>query len=190
MGLHNLDKKLVLSSMLIGLISTFYCNVYAQGDDYLQYENSLLKIKMKYPKNWVYTENTYIFSKDDWFAKFIPSSLISVDQNTTLHATYVTVAQQRDLPYKNMPLDVYLQYVKKFRIDHGDNITNTGLTLLSDGTPAYEIDFINKDNSRKAVIIIMNKNPQSYYFMYDATVDKFDTYLPVAKQMFRTVGFR
>jgi hypothetical protein len=40
------------------------------------------------------------------------------------------------------------------------------------------------------VLVVMNKSPESYYFLYKATPDKFNTYLPIAQQMFKTLSFK
>lgn len=79
---------------------------------------------------------------------------------------------------------------KKYKISQGFNITNTGKTNLSDGIPAYEIDALNNNTSDKSIIVIMNKNHESYYFVYNAKPDKFNTYLPIAQQMFKTLSFK
>jgi hypothetical protein len=38
------------------------------------------------------------------------------------------------------------------------------------------------------VIVIMNKNPESYYFEYTALAEKFNTYLPIAQPMFKSLS--
>ena len=100
------------------------------------------------------------------------------------------IGKQRDLPYKNMPLDLYFDYEKKFKIIQGYNITNTAKTNLSDGTPAYEIDAVNNNATDKSIVVIMNKNHESYYFVYSAKPDKFNTYQSIAQQMFKTLSFK
>ena len=77
-----------------------------------------------------------------------------------------------------------------------NNITSTGKTNLTDGTPAYEIQTINNNGTHKSVFVIMNNlnkkldNSESYYFGYTASPDKFNTYLPIAQQVLKTVQIR
>jgi hypothetical protein len=151
-------------------------------------------MSIKYPNNWVYQEypgNTLTFSNDDYSTVFVPPSEVKFLSNLTAAPAdvYVSIAKQRDLPYKNMPLDVYFDYIKKLQISRGNNITSTGKTNLTDGTPAYEIDISDNNHNKKGVIVIMNKSPESYYLSYAATPKKFNTYLPVAMQMIKTLSF-
>src|SRR5437867_625831 len=104
-------------------------------------------MNMNYPSDWVYNEYNLGFISyggSDQYARFIPSSEVSFNQSNMTEsdpAAYVSIGKKQDLPYENMPLDLYFEYAKKLRVDNGDSITNTGKTKLADGAPAYEIDF-------------------------------------------------
>ena len=175
-------------------ISSYY--VIAQNPDsnynFLEYSNGFMDMNIRYPSDWVYNEYNFGFITDlgrDQYALFIPSSEVSLNQSNMTKsdlAAYVSIGKKQDFPYQNMPLDLYFEYAKKLRVDNGDSVTNTGKTKLSDGSPAYEIDFTSND-TRKSIVVIMNKNPESHYFEYTALPDKFNTYLPVAQQMFKTL---
>jgi hypothetical protein len=185
-----------LSMSLITLIST---NAIFAQNSYLQYTSSSVGQDIKYPIDWVYNEYTNYFSNDDLTTVFEPSSTISFNESSpSMDFVSVTIGKQKDLPYKNMPLDLYLEYVTKLRVNEGNNITNVEKTKLSDRTPAYEMDIISTNNSGKSdltstndtgksIIVLMNKSPESYYFVYSASPDKFNTYLPIAQQMFKTL---
>ena len=163
-------------------------NTTSTPTNYLQYSNSDLDMRIKYPDNWVYTEYIPFIPNDDIHAKFIPSSEVSFLDNLTASTDVkVIIGKQVDLPYDNMPLDLYFDYVKKLQTNGGFNITNTGKTNMSDGNPAYELVSSNKDIPVKSVTVIMNKFPESYFFIYEATPEKFNTYLPIAQEMYKTL---
>jgi hypothetical protein len=184
--------------------------VFAQNSNFLQYTGSSVGVDIKYPIDWVYNEYTNYFSNDDLTTVFTPSSMVSFNESSpSMDFASVTIGKQKDLPYKNMPLDLYLEYVKKLRVNEGNNITNVQKTKLSDGTPAYVLDIVSTgdtgksemlstnntgksemfstNNTGKTRIVLMNKSPESYYFVYSASPNKFDTYWPIAQQMFKTV---
>jgi len=182
-------------SIVIGLsIFTAWQIAYGQTNNLtgtLDFSNYFLDMNIKYPENWVYSEYNSFLSSDDYSAVFVPSSEVSFLKNMTASPpdVYVQIAKQRDLPYKNMPLDLYFDYAKKLKISQGFNITNTGKTILSDGTQTYEMDVSNNTPPVKMIVVLMNKNPESYYFVYNAPPEKFNTYLPIAQQMFKNLSF-
>jgi hypothetical protein len=185
--------SLILIIAFVAYIIWTIFDAYVYAVPYSEYSSNFVEMNIKYPENWVYNEyGGGIFSSDDQSAVFVPSSEVSFLKNLTVSPldAYVQIAKQRDLPYKNMPLDLYFDFEKKYKISQGFNITNTGKTNLSDGTPAYEIDALNNNTSDKSIIVIMNKNHESYYFVYNAKPDKFNTYLPIAQQMFKTLSFK
>lgn len=161
---------------------------------YFEYSNyNLDDMTIRYPQDWVYNEyGGSIFSTDDYTTVFVPSSEVSFLSNLTavLPDAYVQIGKQRDLPFKNMPLDLYFDYTKKLKISQGFNITSTGKTSLTDGTPAYEIQAATSNSTEKMVSVIMNKNSESYFFVYSAPPDKFSTYQSIAQQMFKTLSFK
>jgi hypothetical protein len=164
-------------------------NTYGQTADtppYFDFSSYYLDTTIRYPQDWVYNEWT------NYTAVFSPSSEVSFlsDLSASPSDTYVKIVKQQDLPFQNMPLELYFDYEKKLKINQGYNITNTGKANLSDGTPAYEILAVTNNSSEKTDTVIMNKNSESYYFVYGAPPDKFDTYLPVAQQMFKTLSFK
>lgn len=85
-----------------------------------------------------------------------------------------------------MPLDFYFNYATTKLFDN-DHIYSTQKTQLSDGTPAYQIDVIK--NNAKATMWVFSNALESYYLVYEATPDKFDTYLPIAQDMFKSLSF-
>jgi hypothetical protein len=186
------------TTLLVVSLSIFYLVItisvaYSQPTSFSQYSSNYLDMGIKYPNDWVYQEYTgNIFSTDDYATIFVPPSEVSFLSNSSASTPNVTIqiSKQRDLPYKNMPLDLYLDYVKKLQISQGNNVTNATKTNLSDGTPAYQIDVLNENLNSKMVLVVMNKSPESYYFLYKATPDKFNTYLPIAQQMFKTLSFK
>jgi len=188
------------TAFLLAITLVFYLPyAFGQPATYLDYKGSSLGLDIKYPMDWVYNEYTNYFSNDDLISVFQPSSTISFNESSpSMGFASVTIGKQKDLPYKNMPLDLYLEYLKKLRANEGDNITKVEKTKLSDGTPAYEMDITSANNtgksnitsannSGKSIIVLMNKSPESYYFVYSASPDKFNTYLPAAQQMIRTL---
>ena len=167
--------------------------VYGKPSNYLYYSSYYAGLSIKYPEDWVYNEyGNYIFSTDDYTTVFVPSTEVTFQSNLTAANpdVYVQIGKQRDLPYNNMPLDLYFDYSKRLKISQGFNITNTGKTNLTDGTQAYEIDAVNSDEPNKTVVDLFNKNHESYYFVYSARPDKFNTYLSIAQEMFKTLSFR
>jgi hypothetical protein len=147
---------------------------------------------IRYPQNWVYDE-----SAENYATTFFPSSEISFMSNNLTEEprpnVAIVIGKPVDLPYRNMPLNLYFDYTKAKIISGGNNITSTGKTNLTDGTPAYEIQTINNNGTYKAVLVIMNNlnkksnNSESYYFGYAASPDKFNTYLPIAQQVLKTL---
>jgi hypothetical protein len=192
------DKTIGIISLILIIAFAVYIiwtiiDSYVYAIPYLEYSGYSVDMNIRYPENWVYNEyGGGIFSTDDYTTVFIPSSEVTFLRNLTasLPDAYVQIGKQRDLPYKNMPLDLYFDYAKKIKISQGFNITNTGKTNLTDGTPAYEIDAINNNTPIKMIVVLMNKNPESYFFVYSASPDKFNTYLPIAQQMFKTLSFK
>lgn len=195
----DLDKMkillIVVLLFVITLIGISSNSIFAQNSNsnsnYLYYQDSLVGMSINYPSDWVYNEHGMGFRfSDDIDTRFIPSSEISFDQSNTTESdrplTYVSIGKKLDLPYKNMPLDLIYEYMKKLRTDNGDNITDTGKIKLY-GFPAYEIDFTSND-TRKTVLVISNIDAESYFFEYSALPDKFNTYLPIAQEMFKTLA--
>jgi hypothetical protein len=184
------------STLLVVSLSIFYLVItvsiaYGQPTSFLQYSSNYLDMGIKYPNDWVYQEYTgNIFSTDDYATIFVPPSEVSFLSNSSASTPNVTVqiSKQRDLPYKNMPLDLYLDYVKKLQISQGNNVMNATKTNLSDGTPAYLIHVLNNDH-KKEILVLMNKSPESYYFLYNAIPEKFNEYLPIAKQMLKSLSW-
>lgn len=188
--------SLILIIAFVAYIIWTIIDAYAYGESltYLDYSSFMLDMSIRYPANWVYNEYTgNIFSNDDYSTVFVPSSEVSFLSNLSASPpaeVYLEIGKQRDLPYKNMPLDLYFDYAKKIKISQGFNITNTGKTNLTDGRPAYEIDAVNNNIPNKMIVVLMNKNPESYFFVYSASPDKFNTYLSIAQQMFKTLSFK
>ncbi len=84
---------------------------------------------------------------------------------------------------------MYLDYIKKLQTDLGNNITKVEKIMLDNGTEAYKL-YLRSPHNSKLLLIIFNKNPDSYYFSYySATDEKFDKYLPVVNQMVHTFTF-
>lgn len=148
-------------------------------------------MKLDYPNDWVFNENkeNKLFKDGGWYYQYFPSSTVSFNNTEAILSpeVYVAIGQPKNLPYKNMPLDLYLEYEKKLRMDEGENITSIKKINQPDGTPAYEISSSSKDGLGKSLMIIVNKSPESYYFTYEAKADKFDTYLNTVQQMFKTL---
>jgi hypothetical protein len=185
--------SLILIIAFVVYIIWTIIDAYVYAFPYLEYSGYTVDMNIRYPENWVYNEyGGGIFSNDDYSTVFVPSSEVSFLSNLTASFpdANIQIGKQRDLPYKNMPLDLYFDYEKKLKISQGYNITNTGKTNLSDGRPAYEIDAVNNDVQDKTIVVLMNKNPESYYFVYSAKPDKFNTYLSIAQQMFKTLSFK
>jgi hypothetical protein len=98
-------------------------DILAQNSDsnsnYLQYSNSDI-MNIKYPSDWVYNHYNVGFityGGIDQYAVFVPSSEVSLNQtNMTQSAAYVSIGKDQDLPYENMPLDLYFEYMKKLRV--------------------------------------------------------------------------
>lgn len=188
--------SLILIIAFVAYIIWTIFDAYAYAFDYLDYSGYGVDMNIRYPSDWVYNEYNQgftLFGNDDKYTLFIPSSEVSLNQtyntDSDRPAAYVSIGQKLDLPYNNMALDLYFEYMKKLRGENGDNITNTGKIKLSDGSPAYEIDSTS-NNTRKSVLVVMTKSPESYYFEYDALPDKFNTYLPIAQEMFKTLSFK
>jgi len=60
--------------------------------------------------------------------------------------------------------------------------------LLEISGNEFEYDALNDIEPTRMIVVIMNKNPESHYFTYSATPDKFDLYFPAAKQMLKTLS--
>jgi hypothetical protein len=182
------ERKIIIKLIFLTVLPTVLCIqfafVFGQTNDYTSCSSDM---KLDYPDDWLFNENKG--SNEGWYSQYTPSSIISFNDTDQILSpeAYVVIGQLKDMPYKNMPLDLYLDYVKNLRNDEGDNMTGIKKINLSDGTPAYEISSSSKDGVRKSVMMIMNKSPESYYFKYEAKTDKFDTYLNTAQQMFKTL---
>jgi hypothetical protein len=160
---------------------------HAQSTSYLQYSNSLIGLDIKYPNDWAYGEETS--SPEYAYTDFIPPSYVPPDISS-VPLIYVEIARLLNPPYKNMPLDPYFEYTKNLMLDNSSILYGTKKISLSDGTPAYEINVLDVlENNTKKTIRVFTKSPESYYFVYSATQDKFDTYLPIAEEMFKSLSF-
>ena len=179
---------IILSAFLFA-IPLDYTVIYGATNFLVYLDQYDLDMRIEYPDNWAYREYSgSSYSSEDYTTVFEPAAEISISSNlsTTPSDVYVLIGRNLHLPYKSMPLDLYFDYEKKSKINQGYNITNTGKTFLTDKTPAYEMDVstVNTGHPEKQVIVLMNQGSKSFYFIYSATPEKFNTYLPVAQQMF------
>ena len=161
---------------------------YSQEQGFLNYDGYFVGVKIDYPKDWVYNEyGGGLFSHDDKTVEFYPSSTINItDANQTFPVGF-QIGKQQDLPYKNMPLDLYLEFVKNNQPSKGNKIVNVeNMTFAGINAYKLRVDF---NDGKVGFIILFNKNPDSYYITYTADKDLYDKYLPIINRMIGTFQF-
>src|SRR4249919_198712 len=148
-----ISLALVAVSLTVGLVLINFAH--GQSYPYFEYSSYDLSMVIRYPQNWVYNE-----SAENYATAFFPSSEISFMSNNLTEESRpnvtIVIGKRVDLPYRNMPLDLYFDYTKAMIISGGNNITSTEKTNLTDGTPAYEIQTIINNGTHKAAFVIMN----------------------------------
>lgn len=149
------------------------------------YSDHLVGLSIKFPTTWVYNENHNSLRQEDYTTAFIPSEIIDID-NITEFSVYVNIGKQRDLPFQNMPLDMYKEYAIDYQKNLGNNITKSEKIILVNGIEGYisNIDFM---NGNKGFMVLFQQSPESYYLIYQATPDLYQKYILDVKEMLKTL---
>lgn len=174
---------------------------YAQSVTSLTYTWPLFRnsvtdtITIEYPDNWVYSRAPDHTIQTQFITDFYPLEIVNKDQlvdgsNTyRIYDVFFEIGKEQSLPFENVPLDLYLNYTKKWRSETGDNITNIEKTKIADELDSYKINISYSDGT-KGLVFLFNRPPDSYYVFYSGTPDKYDKYLPIAQGMVNSFSFK
>lgn len=100
------------------------------------------------------------------------------------------VTHDASVNYKNIPLESYLQYIKREFENRSRFIYSSPQPDKTDvgGLPAYSMEFVNMNGMHGLVFVVVNKgNP--YVISYVGLEEKIYQYLPTAVKILTTLKF-
>jgi hypothetical protein len=157
------------------------------------YENSTYGIKIQYPSDWVYREN----SRTN-IVTFIPSSSLSnsILLNNTQNNISNTSTNQTNLlplvtigfdflPFHNIPLNVYNNMtIKNLNQSPGINFVTSSPVVLG-GNPANMIEYTEGPFTTIAIYTIIGN--QLYTLAYVADSTQVSKYAPIVQQIIKSL---
>jgi hypothetical protein len=108
------------------------------GQQFLNYKSDTIGVQIDYPDNWVYSD-----SFDSVY--FIPSNESKLDKGVSEQEVLLLVTHDASVNYKNIPLESYLQYIKREFENRSRFIYSSPQPDKTDvgGLPAYSMEFVN-----------------------------------------------
>lgn len=152
------------------------------------YENSTYGIKIQYPSDWVYREqsrtNIVTFIPSSSLNSILLSNISKFSPNQTDTTPLVTIGLEF-LPFHNIPLNVYNNItISSQRQTPGFQLVASSPTNLA-GNPAHMIQYSQGPLVTLAIYTIIGNELFTIAYAVDST--QYSKYVPVVQQMVRSL---